>query len=460
MGDLMGAPIDLALVAVILLAALVALFRNRQKKHTALEHERLSIIEDLEEQLTLERNYQGKLTGECIGHAIEIDVRTEGSRSWLAIDLPLTRHLSTLALTALTPGTHPDGESIFTGDEHFDPRFHVRGDRGEALMLLGRETRGALVTLLNTRPGIWWESISIREQRLKASLQLKANDHKMTSRCAAMIRELVYCASVLEQQRRAAPFTRLVSEASKQQAPGYRRKCLELLAESHADNLGSLRAHPDIGLRFICFERHPEHFKEPAYLREMLLEIAHNHEDAQLRARALVHLSELIDEACMEDDNQPLLVRLEALENASHRRAPQEFASLVHTMLVDALPRERAAIIQRLKTFAWDGLPTLLLDYARHEDLGPVDAETLLEHSRELSHAQRREVLEALLHATSHLVRLHTIRALASRGGSRSLALLREARMRCEDSEPTARLTEALDSAIDTIEDRLAHAEF
>lgn len=457
MGDVMGAPIDLALVAVIFLAAAIALFRNRQKHHRT--RARITILEALEEQLTLRRGHDGKLTGECIGHAIEIDVRTEGTRSWLAIDLPLARNLSTLALTARTPNAHPDGEHITTGDEHFDPRFHVRGDRNEALMLLGRETRDALVSLLNARPGIWWDSISIREQRMQASLQLMASDQRLDARCASMIRELVYCASVLDQPRRAAPFTRLVSEASKQQAPGYRSKCLELLAESHADNLGSLRAHPDIGLRFICFERHPEHFKEPAYLREMLLEIAHNHEDARLRARALAHLSELIDEACMVDDEQPLLVRLEALENASKRRTSDEFDALVRKMLFGALPRERTAIVQRLERFGWDGLSSLVIDYAHHEDLGPVDTETLLELSRNLSHTQRREVLESLLQAPSHLVRLHTIRALARKGGSRSLALLRNARR--QSQEPDAgKLTDALDDAIDTIEERLAHAEF
>ena len=461
MGSIAGGSIELFLIAAIILAATLALLRNRGKQRQALSHRQKALIEELEEHLTLRQNNEGKLAGECIGHPIEITVRLEGKQSTLAIDLPLSRHLSTLALTALTPGTHPKEEAIITGDDVFDPRFHVHGDPGEALVLLGRETRDALVTLCNTRPGIWWESISIREQRLRASLQLNtlSPTNATTARCASMIRELVYCASVLGQQRRSSPFTRLVSEAAKQQAPGYRRRCLDLLSESYADNLGTLRAHPDIGLRFICYEHHPEFFKEPAYLQEMLLEIAHNHEDVQLRARALEHLSELIDEAHMEDDDQPLLVRLEALENASSRRSPEEFFSLAQAMLIDALPSERSAIIRRLAHFEWPRLPDLLLSYARQEDLGPVDAETLLEFSKTLSTPERRALLESLLDAPSVLVRAHTIRALAKTGGSRTLSLLREARTRCGDDK-TCRLTKVLDQAIDQIEDRMAHAEF
>ncbi len=396
----------------------------------------------------------GTYTGTHDGVSLHLEVASRDDTPMLDVRIPLKRQLRDMHLTLrhATDTATATTTSFLTGDDAFDPRFFVRGDPLEALVTLTRDTRQRLLDTLSRLRGEHVQRFDIDKGTLRATLRAASPD-----RLRDALTSLADLATNIDRPARTERFTRLVSEAAKTQAPGYRRRCLDALREHYSDKLKRLRSHPDAGVRFVCMESHPERF--PSAKRAALLrEVALNHEVPEIRGRALRRLARTLSRQDLLDDTWVLPVRLSALEHIlANGSDSEDLSATILKMIEEALPRERLAMLRSLLKLDGPHLPQVVAAWADFEDIGPVDAEALLEALPHLNRRDSHALMETLLHADSLLVQRASVEALRRRGGAQTLALLRRTRP-CRPNTPQADYLDRLNhEAIAAIEERLAH---
>ena len=362
----------------------------------------------------------------------------------LSLTLSLPASLHALTLHARHDDVPAQGAD-FTGDARFDALFVAHPHSTHTLRSLGREARAELTSLMTPRPGVYWEDLHIQAGTLNGLLRVDTSSMPAT-KISTMIKALARCASALHDTQHSSAFTRLVSEASKPQSPGYRTRCLLHLMEHHADQLVTLRAHPDAGLRFACLSAHPELFGR-TQREELLRTTALKHPSHLLRARARA-----LSEPDLDQTDLPLSLALHALLPALEKLPARAALERACALITEAMPRERALILHRLG--AWPQLDALLEHHARCEDFGPVDVEAIMGLGLDPGACARW--VHTFLGSEVASIAMACARHMAEHGGASDLATLRRARQEHPGAPWRAR---ALDVAIQALEARLARPD-